>query len=422
METPLRVCIDTRLVSGGPGGVEQTVIGLASGLSKLTDGDEEYLFLTYADADDWIRPYVQGPCRLLEGPAAPRQQRWKQRLGSTLPILRQSWHTLRPLLARWSMSLNLSNSIPRSDGRIERALIDVMHFTTQGAFLTDVPSIYSPHDLQHLHFPQFFTPWERMYRELTYRAFCAQARMVVAMSSWGKRDLIEHYGLLPEKIAVVPWAPVLSAYTRVCHYDFTLLRKKFNLPEAFIFYPAQTYPHKNHLVLLDALALLHDKFGLTVPLVSSGRLNNFFPTIKKRVRELRLTDQVRFLDFVSPAELQCLYILCRCVVFPTKFEGFGMPLVEAFLAGAPIASSNFPVLAEQAGDAALLFEPDKPKAILRLWTDESLRKTLIERGQKRVARFSWERTARIFRAHYRRLANRRLSDEDQVLVQARPSP
>src|ERR1700674_2609321 len=195
---PLRICLDARVISG-KGGVEQVIIGLASGLSKLTDGDEEYLFWTYENAEDWLRPYVHGPCRILTGPAERHRDRAKIWVSEHAPPLQSFYHKLKYSHSPRSIQLE------KSDGTIERAKVDVMHFTKQGAFLTDIPSIYQPHDLQHLHLPQFFTPWLRMGRELRYRAFCHQARMVVAMSPWGKRDLVQQYGLPPEKVSVIPW-------------------------------------------------------------------------------------------------------------------------------------------------------------------------------------------------------------------------
>ena len=119
-----------------------------------------------------------------------------------------------------------------------------------------------------------------------------------------------------------------------------------------------------------------------------------------------------------------MYRLCRCVVIPTKFEAASGPLWEAFAAGVPAACSNVTSLPDQAGDAALLFDPCQPEeiagAIHQLWRDEALRRSLVERGKRNVARFTWERTARIFRAHYRRIANRCLSEEDHTLLAAPP--
>jgi glycosyltransferase involved in cell wall biosynthesis len=109
------------------------------------------------------------------------------------------------------------------------------------------------------------------------------------------------------------------------------------------------------------------------------------------------------------------------MVFPSKYEGWGLPVTEALRIGVPIACSRLSILMEQAGDASLFFDPDNPQeladTLYRLWTDEELRKKLSLKGQKNSARFSWEKTARIFRAHYRLLSEQSLKKEDQLLVQ-----
>ena len=418
---PLRVCIDARIEGGAHGGVEQFVIGLVDALSRLKDGEEEYLVSAYVWADDWIRPYVAGPCRIVHGLAATRHPGWARVFRAMPGVRRAAYNLLSPFMAKRQAD---GTSIPRSDGSIEKLGVDLIHFPTQSAFLTSVPSIYHPWDLQHLHLPEFFTPEEIRQRETFYRTFCKEAQMVVAATEWNRHDIINHYQLSEEKVRVVPAAPVLDAYPQPTPGDLAETRRKFSLPDRFIFYPAQTWPHKNHLGLLEALALLRVRQGLVVNLVLSGKLTDFYSEIKKRIRELNITEQVRFLGFVSPVELQCLYQLCRCLVFPTKFEGFGMPLTEAFLTNVPSACSNVTSLPHQAGDAAIIFDPDNYEeiadAIRRLWTDDALCHTLRERGKLRVRQFTWNHSARLFRAHYRRIANRPLTEGDRSLLAAPP--
>lgn len=418
-QQPLRVCLDARLISGTLGGIEQFVIGLADGLSKLNDGDEEYFFLAYETSAEWIEPYVRGACRMLYGDAATRRPAWAQKL-KAVPGARLAFRTLGNLRARGQTTM----APPRSDGTIESAGIDLMHFTMQSAFLTELPNIYHPWDLQHVHLPQFFSDEERQKREEFYGAFCRQAQMVAVATTWTKRDVMENLKLAEDKVQVVPIAPVLAAYPTPTSDDMAAVKQKFSLPDAFIFYPAQTWAHKNHIKLLEALALLRDRHGLIIPLVSSGHRNDFYTHIEQRASELKLIDQVRFPGFVTPLELQCLYKLCRGVVFPSKFEGWGMPLTEAFLAGAPVACSNATSLPDLVADAGLIFNPDDVEemadAIRRLWTNEALRQTLVGRGRKRVALFSWDHTARLFRAHYRRTANRPLTGEDRAILAAPP--
>jgi glycosyltransferase involved in cell wall biosynthesis len=133
---------------------------------------------------------------------------------------------------------------------------------------------------------------------------------------------------------------------------------------------------------------------------------------------------MRFVGYVSPLDLRCLYRLARFLVFPSLFEGGGMPVFEAFAAGVPVACSNVTCLPRQAGDAALLFEPrDRAAmadALVRTWGDGALRSDLVRRGRDRVARFTWDRTARIYRAHYRQIAGRTLGEEDRALLDAPP--
>jgi glycosyltransferase involved in cell wall biosynthesis len=410
---PLVVGIDARLISGEWGGVESVIQGLASGLSLL-DGPERYLFLTYRGGDEWIQPYLGGPAEALFVRAT---------IGSSTQALRRHLKMALPGLARlWGNRPGvpgLDAGPPPSEGTIERAGADVMHFTIQGGFLTKVPSIYHPHDLQHLHLPQFFTPAQVRWRERWYRSLAAQAAMVAVASTWVKDDLERQYRLPRGKVIVVPWAPPTAA-TRVP--DRTSIKStsvRLGLPDRFVFYPAQTWPHKNHVRLLEALSLLRLE-GMQVNLVCTGQTNEFHKEIRSRERELGLTGQLTWLGFVPAEDLEAVYRSSTAVILPTLFEAASAPLWEAFRAGVPAACSDVTSLPEQAGDAALLFDPESvpaiASAIRQLWTDERLRRELVVHGRKRVETLSWDRTARTFRSHYRRIAGRDLSEEDRELL------
>jgi glycosyltransferase involved in cell wall biosynthesis len=420
----LTVAIDARLQSGVAGGVESMVLGLASGLSRLeADGPERYLFFAYDESVDWLAPFLAGPCSIL---SAGRLSQASGIASRSRSVLRRSAPRLYAALSSVPVLAGLRIPPPaRSDGRIERAGADVMHFMMQGAFLTAVPNIYHPHDLQHVHLPQFFSHRQRAIRESRYRVFCRQAAMVAVASSWTRWDLIAHYGLDPEKVRVMPWAPIVTEYPTPTELDLRDASKRLRLPDRFILYPAQTWPHKNHIALLEALALTKAERGMVVPLVACGHQNDFFRILERRAQDLGLADQVRWTGFVTPLELQCLYRLATAVVVPTKFEAMSGPVAEAFATGRPVACSNVTSLPGQVGDAALLFDPDDPSqiadAIARLWTDAGLRELLIHRGLIRASSSSWGHAAQRFRAEYRRIAGRALSEQDRAVLAEEPA-
>jgi glycosyltransferase involved in cell wall biosynthesis len=407
---PLRVCIDARLGSGLSGGVEQVVIGLAGALSRLEGGSEEYLFLSRPDQDAWLRPYLSGRGRLL-----PTRMEYAGETGVAANLRRA---------ATWLPFTPGSQGTPASDGTLESSGSRLVHFAHQEAFLTDIPSIYQPHDLQHLHLPELFSKRERRRRERVYRTHCGRAALVVAMTSWGRRDLIESYGLPEEKVAVVPWGSVLDEYPAPGSDDLEEIRARLSLPEAFLLFPGQTWPHKNHEGLLESLAVIRDRHGLEIPVVCPGRQNHHFPRIRERARELGLEQTTLFPGFVSPLDLRGLYSLARGLIFPSRFEGWGLPVCEAFSAGLPVASSSATSLPGLVADAGLLFDPTDPEdmaaQIRRLWTDEELRRSLAEKGRERARLFSFDHAARLFRAHYRQLAGAELSDADGALLAAPP--
>lgn len=345
-------------------------MGLAHGLSGLADGPERYVFLCRPGETEWLRQYVSGPCSIIQG------------FGTSGP----------------------RDGLPVSDGTLESLGAGLIHFTRQDAFLTQLPSIYQPWDLQHLHLPSFFEPDAIASRERRYRAFCSQARNVVVASSWGKADLVEQYGLAPDRITVigVP-APTLAYAPPPSDGEVGP-----ELPHRFILYPAQTWRHKNHLRLLEALARLRDQHGLEIDLVCTGTTNEHFAVIQATIDRLGLRERVHFLGFISTDAMQAVYRRATALVFPSLFEGWGLPVIEAVSIGLPVACSRVTSLPEVVDDAALLFDPtdvaEIASAIERLWTDADLRDSLASRGRVRAAALTWDGTARAYRSLYRATA------------------
>jgi glycosyltransferase involved in cell wall biosynthesis len=310
--------------------------------------------------------------------------------------------------------------VPVSDGYIESQHFDVVHFPTQMAYLTDVPSIYQPWDLQHLHCPQFFSDGEFMLRERYYRTFCDRASYVCVQAEWTKQDVISHYGLPPEKIVVIGWGSVFDAYKTPSVEATQVTKQKFNLPEQFFFYPAVTWPHKNHEAIFRAVHLLRSEHGVTPHVYFTGSSTPHRAVLDKLARDLGIFEQMHFLGFLTPEELQVVFSAATAMVFPSKFEGFGLPILEAFHAGLPVISSSASTLPEVAGDAAVYFDPDSPAELAALMktilNTPAVREGLIRKGTVVLSQHLIAETAANFQALYERTA--RLSSQQQRLPPA----
>lgn len=409
----MRIAINAQLDHQGYwGGVEQFLIGLVYGLGQLTDGDEEYLIVGHWREADWLKPYLGPNQRLIQ---APRDMPVRAITPS------QRFAKFRRVLRR--LAGEPAIYIPPSDGYFESLGVDLVHFPYQLLSFCRLPFIYNPHDLQHLHHPEFFSPEEIAAREATMFPACWAARAVATDAQWVREDVIRQYRLPARRVFAIPMGAPTDLYEPVTDQPCAETRRRLALPEVFAFYPAQTWPHKNHLRLLEALALLRDRDGIRLNLVCSGKQNAFFPNLEQRIRELRLETQVRFLGFVEPTTVRALYRLAQFVIHPSLFEGGGLPILEAFREGVPVTGSDRTSLPEYAGDAALYFDPLSVEsiadAVKRMATDATLRASLREHGRTRVQAFTWERTARTYRALYRYVAGKRLTRAEQTLLRSR---
>jgi glycosyltransferase involved in cell wall biosynthesis len=274
--------------------------------------------------------------------------------------------------------------------------------------------------LQHLHYPQFWSAAEIAQREVVYRAGCQLARTVVVGSQWIKDDLVKQYQIDPHKVQVIPEGPPTQSIAAPSTQEQAAVLKKFELQQPFAIYPAVTWEHKNHIRLLEALAHLRDVRGLNIRLVCTGSQYSFWPQIKRRISELNLEPQIKFLGFVTEPDLRALYRLSQFLVMPTLFEAISLPIFEAWLEGVPVTCSDATALPEQVLDAALKFDPESiqsiANAVEQLAVNEKLRAELRTRGAQRLLDFDCERTARAYRAVYRRAARCPLSEDDRHLL------
>ena len=294
---------------------------------------------------------------------------------------------------------------------VNRLHLDVVHhpFTTINTPGLRAPAVLSFMDMQHEFFPENFAPQELRRRRGAYRASVAAAARVIAISAHVKGTLVDVYGVDPEKIDVVyfgsgPEFRPVDDPARVA-----AARRRHGLDRPFLYYPAASWPHKDHVTLLRALRLLLDRGRFDGELVLTGVAREASGLVQAEIERLGLRDRVRLLGYLPPGELPELYAAAEMLVFPSLFEGFGLPLVEAMACGCPVVCTDATSLPEIAGGAALLFEPGSPEAladrVAEVLEEPDLRRRLRAAGLARAAEFRWDRAARETVAVYRRAAS-----------------
>ncbi len=253
------------------------------------------------------------------------------------------------------------------------------------------------HDLTHLKMPETLpSAAAGAYARTMLPMVSRKASKIITSSESVKSDIMEILKTPEEKINVIPLAAGREFAPVEDEGRIAVFREKYNLPEGFILYAGNMKKHKNLDVLIEAYKNLRKKGRIETPLVFStaGRPDS---SLIGKTAELGLSGSVRFLPFIPDEEMPLLYNAARMFVFPSKSEGFGLPVLEAMACGVPCAASNAASVPEVAGDAAVLCEPesagDFEEAIYNIMTDSNLRDSLRKKGLARAAGFSWEAAA-----------------------------
>ena len=307
----------------------------------------------------------------------------------------------RPSL-NWFMRGVFRNTLNRDilKREMRKIEVDLIHhpFTVVTPLGSGIPAVLTFWDMQHEFFPEFFSQLELRKRRQIYPASAKEAARIIVSSGFTGDCLVERYGIAKEKIEVIPtgYGPEYKVIDDPEGLQY--IRKKYGLDRPFLFYPAATWPHKNHRNLLAALRILKDSYGFDGELLLSGIAMQSHGGIMAEVVRLGLSGNVRLLGYLPASDLPYLYNCARMMVFPSLFEGFGIPLVEAMACGCPVACSDSTSLPEVAGDAGALFDPRKPDQIAEtvwsVWDNEARRREMREKGHDRTRFFTWDETVR----------------------------
>lgn len=360
----MRIAIDAHSVGAKLGGNESYAVNLIEALAQIDEANDYTLYVTTAEAYDRFHG------------------RWPNfKVHTTLP------HT--PLIR---IPLTLS-------AELRKHPVDVLHVQFTAPPFCPCPVVVSIHDLSFEHLPQTFNRRSRTQLRLTVRHSARRAAKILTLSEHTRRDVIETYGIEAEKITAIPLAA--PPHFGPIRYDKELqrVRHTYGIDGDYVLSVGSIQPRKNLVRLVKAYASLRELHtGNKFPkLVLAGKCAWLYDETLRALEETGVRDSVVLTGYVPQKDLPALYSGALCFVYPSYFEGFGLPPLEAMKCGAPVIVGNATSLPEVVGDAALKVDPFDVSAIAaaidQLIKNSELRQELSVKGRKRAEMFDWRDTA-----------------------------
>lgn len=284
--------------------------------------------------------------------------------------------------------------------KCRRRNIDLLHHAGGTMpFLRGTRRVLTIHDLQYLYYPEYFATAKLRFLRMMVPRSAEAARLVLTPSEFSRRTVIERLNIDPSIVITVPH----GVSPRETRQQTLPVREMYEVAGPYFLYPAITYPHKNHLVLLEGFARLLKRHP-DVTLVLTGAKGSTEVRIASSIRELGIEDRVRRLGRVPSDDLDALYHQATGLVFPSRFEGFGAPVLEAMSRNCPVIAANATALPEVVGGAGILVSPDDPaewtEAMSGYLEDEEMRSRFSKLGTERARSFTWTRSADVLEDAY----------------------
>jgi glycosyltransferase involved in cell wall biosynthesis len=381
---PFKVLFDLRWMRiGHAGGIEQLVYELASAISKL-DSTNEYRFYGPHNALlDW------------HFPASFRRKFYSS--DASAQRVRDFRFELMDALTQAAGAPRFMNREMRFLRFVNDLDFDLVH-SFQGFTYPEFngfPTVLTMPDLQHLTYPSFFPKEVYNTREQLFRSSVGNAYHIICISKFTLEEVHRHYGVPREKMSVVWVTPSRACRIKLQPEERTRILQVLGIRSPFVFFPAHNWPHKNHERLLTAFQQASPLLPADMKLILTGGMLDQADSgvdLPALISRLKLESRVQHLGYVTPMQLRALYASATALVFPSLFEGFGMPVAEAILSGCPVICSGTTSLPEIAGDAALFFNPTDSEeisgALVQICIDENLRDRLQSKAMSRRFAFS----------------------------------
>ncbi len=316
-----------------------------------------------------------------------------QQLCATYPNVRAVPIPFAPaLLTRLWQRLRLPLFVEFFTGKLD--LVHAPDFVLPPTFARTLVTV---HDLTFLLYPQYFKASLHRYLTKAVPRSLRRADLVLADSEATRTDLIRLLKVAPERV-IVAYPGIAPVFRPLETAELEAARQRLNLPPNFLLFVGTLEPRKNLVRLLEAFNLLEDRFtegSESLKLVLAGRKGWLYDDIFTTVARLKLESRVIFLDFVADNDLPVLYNLAKAFVYPSLYEGFGLPVAEALACGTPVVTAAVASLPEVAGDAAILVNPQESAAIAAGIAQALAQKTQLKAlGPRQAQRFTWEQSAK----------------------------
>jgi glycosyltransferase involved in cell wall biosynthesis len=260
---------------------------------------------------------------------------------------------------------------------------------------TKTPFVFTLHDLQEHYLPEYFSIFIRIWRNYINKQLCEKSSAIICESKYVKNDINRLFNVKEEKIFVIPCPPIEITINSEGKKRVIDVLKKYSLPDSYLFYPAQYWPHKNHIKLIEAFNKVQKDFpNINLVFTGAKKNNKTYQNVIQKIKKLGLEQKIIHLGYVEYSELEIIFEHSISLVLPTLFESISIPIYEAFQLGVPVCSSSVVGLPEQIGNAGILFDPNSidsiNSAITKVLSSVSLRKELIKRGHKRLTSISFK--------------------------------
>lgn len=262
---------------------------------------------------------------------------------------------------------------------------------TSHVFEWNFSSIFPIHDLQHRlspDFPEVSAEGEFNRREILYKRSIECASAILTDSITGKEDVKNLYNVEDGKIFPLPYLPPTFRQNIIDKEDFSRIKLKYQLPDQYFFYPAVFWKHKNHARIIEAIYQIQKEQETRINLVFSGSKTREYENLISLARKLNVADLIHFIGYIPEEDILGIYQHSLGLIMPTFFGPTNIPVLEAWVAGCPVITSDIRGIREQVGEAALLVNPRDidsiAKALLMLYNNVDLRRSLIQKGSERV--------------------------------------